>query len=165
MRNNDEKTLRLRDLPSIHEVEERFEQKRSNLRRIGVENAEEVVRLRNYVALKFVFKNFELVERKDRELAYGTMRKAWYWGAGVLVVPSLINFRLGKLTGDRIYGMHYLVRGSFRISFYAFPLFFWVDYFVGAYAKICLYLADKYADRVEVYMKLKDPKILNPYSE
>lgn len=158
-----EKTLRLSDLPSIQEFEERFEQKRNNLRRIGAKNPEEIVKMRNNVALNFVFQNFEMIERRDKELAHRMVRNAVYWGAGIVVVPSLINFRLGKLTRDRIYGMHFMVRTSFRISFYAFPLFFWVEYFFGAYARVSLYLADKYVDRVEDYMKIKDPKILNPY--
>lgn len=157
--------LKLSDLPTIEEVEERFEQRRNNLRRIGFGNAEEIVKLKNNVTLNFLHEKFELLERKDKELAHKTLRKAVQWGLFIAVVPTLINLRLGKLTNGRIYEMNTLFRFNLRLSFYAFPLFFWTDYFFGAHARISLYLVDKYEDRVDMFLKVKDPKVINPYLE
>jgi hypothetical protein len=147
---NNMKPLRLKDLPSIDETNEKFAQKEENLKRIGCKNANELVRLKNQVAMNFISENFELLEYRDKELANRTLRKS-------------INIGLARLTKDAIYDMHYLVRFTFRFSFYAIPIFFWTDYTFGAYAQISLYLCEKYVDRIDTYQKFKDPKVINPF--
>ena len=157
--------LKLSDLPTIEQVEERFEQKRNNMKRVGFGNAAELVKAKNNVALNFLYENFDLLEKRDKELAHKTLRRAVQSGAVIAVVPTLLNIGLGKLTKGRIYEMNTLFRFNLRLSFYAFPLFFWTDYFFGAYAQISMYLVDKYVDRVDMYLKLKDPAVMNPYLE
>lgn len=160
---NNMKPLRLKDLPSIDETNEKFAQKEENLKRIGCKNANELVRLKNQVAMNFISENFELLEYRDKELANRTLRKSINWGVACLAFPTLINIGLARLTKDAIYDMHYLVRFTFRFSFYAIPIFFWTDYTFGAYAQISLYLCEKYVDRIDTYQKFKDPKVINPF--
>jgi hypothetical protein len=155
--------LRLRDLPSIDETRDKFLQRENNLKRIGYKNAAEIIKLKNNVTLNFISENFEMLEYKDKELTNWTLRNCVHWGIACLVFPSIGNLMLTRLAADRIFNLHFMVRMTIRLSFYAFPLFFWTDYAFGAYARITLYLCDKYVDRVEVYEKLKDPKIINPY--
>ncbi len=159
----DRQTLRLRDLPSIDETKEKFLQRENNLKRIGYENASEIVKLKNNVAMNFITENFEMLEFKDKQLANKTLKSCVNWGVACLVFPSIANLMLTRFAYDRIFNLHFLIRSTIRLSFFAYPIYFWTHYAFGAYARISLYLCEKYVDRVELYQELKDAKIINPY--
>jgi hypothetical protein len=154
--------LRLKDLPTIDELRERFEAREKNLRRHGVQNSTELLKSKNAVAYQFVFENLPLLESKDQELVNQLGKNMFRYGFLSITLPTIINIGLARMTQNRIYDLHYLMRWSFRLAIYVTPIFLYTDYLFGSYTRVSMYLTDKYSDRVELFLKVGDVRIINP---
>jgi hypothetical protein len=157
--------LSLNDLPTIDELKERFKNREENLKRMGSKNAEEVSKGKNAVTYNFIIGNFPMLEMKDKELVGKLGKNLIRYGVLSIFAPSIINIGLAKMTQNRIYNLHSITRFSFRLAIYVVPIFLYTDYAFAAYTRSSMYLTDKYADRVELFMKIGDPKIINPKFE
>ncbi|OMJ78534.1 hypothetical protein SteCoe_21639 [Stentor coeruleus] len=155
--------LTLNDLPTIDELKERFSHRERILSKQHPENSLELLKYKNSITRQFVFEEFEMLEFRDKELVNDIASKVVYYGLASVLIPTFLNITLARFTKNRIYDLHYMMRFSLRLAIYVTPLFLFTDYAFGAYTQISMYLIDKYGERVELYQKIPDPRIINPY--
>jgi hypothetical protein len=156
--------LRLEDLPTLEQIQEN-QLKRQMLLRKRTPNAEQILAEKLALSYQFLFQNFPLLESQDRDLVSVTSRKLGKLGFVSFVTPILLNIGLGKMTGGYFFELPRFLRIGIRFSIYAAPVYLFGMYARSCYEHVSLYMVDKYMDRIEIFMKYGDPKIINPYFE
>lgn len=159
----DKQKLTLNDLPTIDELKERFSHRERILAKQYPGKSLEILKYKNAITHQFVFEEFEMLEFRDKELVNGIARKVVQYGLISVLLPTALNITLARITKNRIYDLHYMMRFSLRLAIYVTPLFLFTDYAFGAYTQISMYLVDKYSERVELYHKIPDPRVIDPY--
>ena len=155
----DPENITLDDVPTIEIFNSRFRAREYK------QDPSQDIRVRIAGAYKFLTMNFNMIERRDKEFIENTSRGVFKLGLFSIIVPSLINIGLGRLTNNSIFDMHYLVRFGIRSTIFAVPILFTVNHGMNVYTRSTMYLTDKYLERIESYSKLGDPTIINPFLE
>ncbi|OMJ83512.1 hypothetical protein SteCoe_15544 [Stentor coeruleus] len=159
----DKQKLTLKDLPTIDELKERFSNREKALAIEHPEKSMEILKYKNAVTHQFIFEEFDMLEFQDRELVNGVAKNAVQYGLLSIIFPSALNISIARLTDNRIYNLHYMKRFSLRLGIYAVPILLAINYTLGAYTQMSMYLVDKYNERVELYHQFPDPSVINPY--
>ncbi|OMJ89056.1 hypothetical protein SteCoe_8882 [Stentor coeruleus] len=156
--------LKISDLPPLEEIMQRQLKRQVALAQNEPDPAE-VVKGRMSMVFSFLFQNFNLMEKKDKYLMKSTARQVAQYGFLSIISPIYLNIKLGKIAFGRIFDLPKSWRFGIRTTIYAVPLLLHWKYTSDVYNHITYYLADKYMERVQLFMKFNDPKIMNPYIE
>lgn len=157
--------LVINDLPTIDELQSRFKVREESLIGKVRESPEKIMKLRTARAYQFIFENFLMMERQDKELVNNAAKKVVQYSTFGLIGAVFLNIGLAGITKNRIFSLPWPVRFGVRSSIFMFPFFFITDYSFATYTRITMYLTDKYLERSERFVQIGDPKILNPFRD
>ena len=156
--------LGLKDIPTLEELQSRFANRERFLTG-KTDDPSKVMRARSEMAYRFIYENMGMLEQKDVGLVSTAGRKISQVAFGALAAATLSNIYLGKITGNRIFDLNFALRASTRAVLFVVPFSFASDYGFRTYTRVTMYLTDKYLERVEKFMKVGDPRIINPFLE
>lgn len=156
--------LKVSDLPPVEEIIQRHFNRQAAL---AQDEPDPAVAIQSRVSMvfNFLFQNFNLMEKKDRYLVTSTLRQLGQFGFLTFFSPIYLNIKLGKITFGRIFDLPKPLRFGIRTAIYGVPLALYWKYTSDSYNRISYYLADKYMERIQLFMKFSDPKIMNPNIE
>jgi hypothetical protein len=154
----------IEELPTIEQLYAKQKAREAKLSN-KVKNPAAVLSEKYYMVFSFLFQNHTLMESKDLNLISKTSRRLGQYGFFVFIGSNLLNIYLAKITFNYIYSLPRAFRGIIRLALYAVPIGLFALYSQNVYNRVSLYMADKYLDRVELYMKYQDPRIMNPFLE
>ncbi|OMJ96342.1 hypothetical protein SteCoe_80 [Stentor coeruleus] len=156
--------LKIDDLPPVEEILKRHLNRQMALAANEPDPAS-AIHSRVSIVFGFLFQNFNLMEKKDRYLATNTLRQFGQYGLLAFLSPLYLNIKLGKITFGKIFDLPKPLRFTIRTTIYVLPIALYWKYTFDSYNRISYYLADKYMDRIQLFMKFNDPKIMNPNIE
>ena len=101
------KALKLSDLPTIEELQQRFRQRERTLSfQLGSEEAKKEIKSKNTFAYQFIMNNFHQIEKKDKILVNQTAKNVIRYGVLAISTPLILNISLARLTKNKIFDMH-----------------------------------------------------------
>ena len=130
-----------------------------------VENPKEELEALIARSYSFLFQRLDYLELKDQKLVNRTFKRICQYGVGALLSSCFLNISLAKITRNYIFELPRFVRFSVRTVLFVVPLSLYSQYAYQSYYRVSLYLLDKYMERIELFMVLGDPKIINPFLE
>ena len=151
------KRLTIDDIPKVEYYQEKYQAKKNLL--IGkVQNPDLELQAKSGHAMNFLFYNFWLLEKQDYNLVSGLIKRAALYYLGIFTIY------ISTITRGYIYELPRFIRIPIRLGIFICPAI----YFFGFYQKdplnrVSLYMVDKYMDRIGMYMKFQDPRLMNPY--
>ena len=157
--------LIINDLPTIDELQRRFKQREELLRGKVRENPEEIMKLRKNMTYQFVTENFLMLELKDKELVNTSAKNIVKYFSFVGIGIVFLNIKLAGITRNRIFSKPWPIRFGIRSAIVLIPMFFIFDNVFATYTRLSMYLIDKYLERCESFMRIGDPKIINPFRD
>ena len=124
--------------------------------------AQKVLEQKSQMTKQFIIYNSYMLEPKDLTvIEYGKNKMVWI--NAIAMIPALgLNLFMGKLTGGRIYKWRMPFRVAIRLCTFVGPLAvsFYQSYIMSW--RIFLYLDDKYGDRIAMFNRTGNPKMINP---
>ena len=126
--------------------------------------SEELYNRANYTNA-FLFQNYSLIEDYDKKLINNYLMSTCRLGLLSLAFSAFFNIKLGPLTKNYIFNLPRPLRFMIRTTAWILPLAAVSFYSSNDYNKISMYLVDKYIDRIGLFIKIGDPRIINPFLE
>jgi hypothetical protein len=158
------RTLSFEDLPSMDALIDKNLRLGQRLIERGrtPQEAATVLESRSIVVRQFMVQSFDLLETKDKNLLERSGKSMFKAGVASLVPAFGLNYGLSKLKGGWIFEKPFWVRFSLRTALFLAPIAYATQYCYTRYMHVSLYLEDKYADRIALFMRSEDPGIINP---
>lgn len=158
------RTLSFEDLPSMETLIDKNLRLGQRLIERGrtPQEAATVLESRSIVVRQFMVQSFDLLETKDKNLLERSGKSMFKAGVASLVPAFGLNYGLSKLKGGWIFEKPFWVRFSLRTALFLAPIAYATQYCYTRYMHVSLYLEDKYADRIALFMRSEDPGIINP---
>ncbi|CAG9334341.1 unnamed protein product [Blepharisma stoltei] len=159
-------TLKLDDLPTVDEqLRKRIEQRQKFINSgRNPYDVDYMYQARGSLTTQFLFENYNMLEKQDKNLLYKTFMRYIKYGLLSLVGSVAVNIGLGRLTRGKIFDLPLFLRATIRTSlFVGPPAYVYIQQFDQTYDRIHLYLEDKYAPRIEQFIKSGDPSVINPH--
>lgn len=151
-------------LPTLEELIKRYEKRKFRL--IGkVESPDEEMKNRSSGSMMFLYANLHLIEEKDKNLIATFKKRATKYLVGAFITSLLINRYVFPIVGSWSYKYPWFLRAPLRLSLFFLPFIYVYKYNLDLYTRGSLYMADKYMDRIPPYIKIQDPRLINPFLE
>ena len=113
----------------------------------------------------FLKHHLKLIEPQDQKLIQNSTQRILNLGFLCGVPAFGINLVMGNLARGKFYKYSFLKRLTIRTVVFALPYALVYKYASSNYSRLSLYLEEKYAERVNEYLKTGDPKSINPSNE
>jgi hypothetical protein len=157
-------TLTIEDLPTMDSLIEKNLRLGQRLIERGqtLQEAVKVLESRSNIVRQFMVQNFDLLETRDKSLLERSGKSMFRAGVASLLPAFGLNYGLSKLSGGWVFEKPFWLRFSLRSALFVAPMGYAAQYCYTRYMHVSLYLEDKYADRVALFMRSEDPGIINP---
>mmetsp|Transcript_358 Transcript_358/g.625 ORF Transcript_358/g.625 Transcript_358/m.625 type:complete len:172 (+) Transcript_358:483-998(+) len=155
----------IHDIPSTEELTDKILRRGQKLMEMGKSPQEIAHHLesRSNQTRQFLMSNFELLETNDKLILEKTGKRLLRINLLSLIPAVGLNIGMGKLTRGRIFDLPFFLRFAIRTSVFFGPFVYSFKYSYDNYTRLSLYLEDKYADRISMFMRTGDPTTINPY--
>mmetsp|Transcript_827 Transcript_827/g.1826 ORF Transcript_827/g.1826 Transcript_827/m.1826 type:complete len:166 (+) Transcript_827:3036-3533(+) len=158
------RALSVEELPTIESLVERNMKRGQRMMENGrtPQEVANILESRSMVVRQFLMQNFEMIETDDKELLEKSGKIVLKSGLASVASGFGLNYGLSRLRGGWIYDRPLWMRVGVRSLVFIAPVAFAFQYCYTRYMHVSLYLEDKYADRIAMYMRSGDPSSVNP---